>query len=563
MKNILPPRTHTPEMLDVIYQKVSIEIAENSHNQAIMDQLALSSMIVLTSSVEQAIDLNNHQFFKKYWRILTGDDSKEFTTVAQHIRLLECVANFALEELKLKKLIKHHTYTFLSISFQSISQLTSSRHTNEMREYLKEIYLGLDKELISLQKEDFAINLKNWQVSINNKSLGEASFSQLNNIEKITYFANEFLHLFEAQPTSKNIFDAISILHSLQIPISETITYTTFLKELINNNLLFEKLSSGLFFKNAKRFYSPTLPIFKTLRKITLLRTSQHFIVNGMMKHLSSINRGISEEEVILILANSFLEECGYLNSNAKVKLVDLFTELIVEMNILSLGNLSFDEYEELEINESSVIVDAPFKVGNYIQFGSFQDTKIIWTVVDIQEEYCMLLASDSLFEAEFSKLKGELGPGLQEWKGSTIRKYLNDERGFLSDFTSEEFTHLIPTQIEYLKDKYSYNENISKYHFHQKEVITQSCKDKVFLLSIQEVKELLYDQKLPYATSTTYFLRDSNYDKQIVHNVEPNGNIGIATIESVAGIRPVICIDKLAFGYGNGMPENPFRLEP
>lgn len=561
MDNIISPRTHTPEMLETIYQKVSHEIEENYHNQAIMDQLALSSMIVLTSSVEQAIDLNSHQFFKKYWRILTGDETRNFETVAQHIRLLECIANHVLEDLKSKKLIKHHTFTFLSTSFQSISQIDSSRHKLEMTQFLKDVSVELEQDLPELQKEEFAKLLKEWQADVENKTLGETSFINLNSIEKITFFANEFIQLFNAKPSSKNIFDAISILNALKVSVNETVTYSSFFKEIIDNSLLFEKLLDGLLFKNAKRFYTPTLPLFKTIRKITLLKSSQQFIVNGIIKHLNSIDRGMSEEEVLSFLANSFLEECGYINPNSSVKLVDLFTELVVEMNILCLGNLSYDEYEEPEIEEAAVIIDAPFKLGQYVQFGNYEGKKITWIIIDIKEDSCTLLANENLFNTEFSKLKGTLGPGLREWNGSSIRKYLNSERGFLNEFSTDEHEKLLDTAIQYINDRYDYSENISRYLPPTKDTVMENCEDRVFLLSIKEVKELLFDQKISHANTESYFLRDSTFEQQIVLSVEAGGNINGVPLDDVQGIRPAIRIKRSVFGFGDGLLENPFRF--
>lgn len=562
MENILPPRSHTPEMLEVIYQKIIVAIEEHSDNQAIIDQLAISSMIVLTSSVEQAKDLNEHLFFKKYWNTLTGDKSRDFDTVAQHIRLLECVANFVLEELKSRSLIKHHTNIFLSTSFQSISQLASSRHTAGMEQFLEDVTKDLEQVLPTLQQQEFAPALKKWQLGIDKKLLGEVPYTNLNDIEKISYFSNEFLHLFVGQPTSKNIFDAISLLHSLNIPINKTITYSQFFEEIINNNLLMDKLLDGIIIEHAKRFYTPTLPLFKTIRKVMLLRTSQQFLVNGMKKYFKSVNMNLFDEEILLIYANSFLDECGYINPDNTLKLVDLFIELIVEMNILSMGNLSYDEYEELDSSESSVIVDNPYKIGHYIQFGSFENQKITWIIIDIKEDSYTLLAKENLFQAEFSKLKGELGPGLREWRGSTIRKYLNDTIGFLNEFTDVEYDKMLESNTDYLKDKYNFSEDISKYRTAPSSTITATCEDKVFLLSIKEVKELLFNQNLPLTSTEPYFLRDSSYEKQIVHTINPNSTLGKVDFDDTLGIRPAICIKKSIFEFGDGLTENPFRFE-
>lgn len=563
MENILPPRTHTPDMLAQLCKGIDSAIEEHITNQPIMDQLAMNSMLVLTASLEQAEDLNKNFFFKKYWRILTGDNLREFKPLAQHIRLLEYVADYVLERLKSRNIIKHHTHTFLSTTFSSIEEQNGSRHVQDFKQFLDRIELQLKSEVASLQKQPFSPALKEWNDETDLKSLGTRNYMDLNSIEKVTCFANDFLHLFNSQPTSKDMFDAMSVLYSLKVPINDTITHSDFLKELIHNEELLRKLVLGVPHKNLKRFYPPILPVLKTIKKVASLKTTQYYLVNSMKQYFDSINVQISEEEIISVLANGYLAEKCYTNPLQSIKFVDLFTKLVVELNILSLGAETSEVYEESESDEGefAAIVDSQLRPGNFIQFGSFNDEKITWMIIDIQHDRYVLLTKDSLFKAEFSKLKGELGPGLREWSGCIIRKYLNEELGFLHEFSQEEADHILETRTDYVKDKHIYIENVTKCVSNYDDAFKRTCEDKVFLLSVKEVKHLLYDQKLPHAASEKYFLRDSSYEKQIIRVVEPNGTIGKVGFEKFAGIRPAICIDKVFFEHGDGSIDNPYRM--
>lgn len=562
MENISSPRSHTPDMLTQLCKGIDAKIEEHSSNQSIIDQLALSSMLVLTSSLEQAEELNKNLYFKKYWHTVTGDSLRDFNPLAQHIRLLEFVADHVLERLKQKDLIKHHTHTFLVTTHNSISQAKGSRFVDEMQQYLDGVALLLKQDVPSLQKQEFSPLLKEWSSETDIKELKGVPYTDLNSIEKIICFANDFLHLFNANPSSKDIFDAMSVLYSIKVPINDSITYSDFLKEIINNTSLIEKLSQGVPHKNLKRFYPPILPLFKAIKKIMILRTGQRYLINCLDDYLKSINQSVSEEEIILIYINGYLKERGFIDPHSSIKYIDLFIELVVELNILSLGNETQSSYEEIDDTSFSAIVDSQLRIGNYVQFGSFNNQKIIWLIVDIQHDKYVLLTKDMIFKAEFSKLKGELGPGLREWSGCIIRKYLNGELGFLHEFTQEETESILETRTDYVKDKHIYVENVAKCVANYDDSFKRSCEDRVFLLSVKEVKHLLYDQKLPHSIDEKYFLRDSSYEKQIIRVVEPNGAIGKVGFDRPAGIRPAISIEKIFFNHGDGSLDNPFRLE-
>lgn len=562
MENILAPRTHTPDMLTQLCKGIDSAIDNLSSNQATIDQLALSSMLVLTTSLEQAEELNKTLFFKKFWTIITGDNLREFTPLSQHIRLLEYVADYVLERLKSKELFKHHTLTFLTTTLETLSNCKGTRFIDETRQFLDGVELRLKLDVPVLQQLEFSPELKKWSSNADINELNGTAYTNLNSIEKIVCFANDFLHIYKAEPTSKEMFDATSVLYSLKVPINDTVTYGDFLKEIANNQSLFEKLFTGVNHSHLNRFYAPVLPIFKTIKQALTIQSSQKFILHGLKDYFESSNTQMSEEELMLILAYGYLKENAFIDPNTKIKLSDLFIELVTELNILSLGMETQELYSENDNSIVSANVDSQLRVGNYIQFGNFNEEKITWMIIDIQHDRYVLFTKDVLFNAEFSKLKGELGPGLREWSGCIIRKYLNGEVGFLHKFTQEELDLILETRTDYVKDRHNYVESVSKSVSNYDEAFKRTCEDRVFLLSVKEVKHLLHDQNLPHASESKYFLRDSSYENSIIRVVQPTGAIGKVGFDRPAGIRPAICIDKVFFEYGDGSLDNPYRLE-
>lgn len=133
------------------------------------------------------------------------------------------------------------------------------------------------------------------------------------------------------------------------------------------------------------------------------------------------------------------------------------------------------------------------YQVGNLIEFGSYyqddltQQTPIKWLVLDIKDGKALLI-SELLLDVKPYHYKKEA----ITWENSSIRRWLNNE--FINKaFNSQEKSRIILTLLDNW-DNPKYGTNAGN-----------DTKDKVFLLSLDEVQKYLPNQNQRAIATTEY----------------------------------------------------------
>ena len=93
------------------------------------------------------------------------------------------------------------------------------------------------------------------------------------------------------------------------------------------------------------------------------------------------------------------------------------------------------------------------------------------------------------------------------------IRFVLNSEDHFLEQFHFEERNIIVPTKIESIIEESLYYDGPDKFITDYENSYKITTTDRVFLLSLKELKELVIDQNIQYNSATSYFLRDATND--------------------------------------------------
>lgn len=326
-----------------------------------------------------------------------------------------------------------------------------------------------------------------------------------------------------------------------------------------------------------------------------------------------------------------------------KILLVIMGIVLLPSMVVI--GSILLKE-EQVPINLS---------IGDYIEMGSYLKEPILWRVIHIDEEGDPLLLShhlisrksyDSIGDAHRNKIDeihihlGDLerhNRGSNFWQDSNIRQWLNEtsesidwirnppskgskhanlipyhkECGFLhsDNFSDAELNAIKLTEYKVILNEndllksdggvevYISSDMLDGPDYNYNKAYYQTLEDKIFLLSINEVKEYLYDRDwditamytkkaykkqayadggfYKYGTSPDFYLLrtpDPRKDRAsfvtTVTLFKPEHNLWEleSTVASASyGIRPAMYLDlsNLDKGTGKGTISKPFRFKP
>lgn len=284
-------------------------------------------------------------------------------------------------------------------------------------------------------------------------------------------------------------------------------------------------------------------------------------------------------------------------------------------------------------------------KIGDYIQFGTYYNEPILWRVVHIDEDGDPLLFSENIltfkcFDAAgdyYSNKSSRKHSGSNEWEFSNIRQWLNSsdeninwiqnipskenilfdnaydqEKGFLADgnFTEVERSAIKPVIHKAIlsyadKDKRDGGNELHKYSGvislipdydviqNYDDAYYKLVEDKVFLLSVKEIKEYVYDRGWDFNRKPTQQAVDKSVYKDNRLNTILYWNYWLRTpgefeypytesgvrmlskdlpyeitwshaYNSRVGVVPALYLDlsKIDFKVGSGSKVNPYKTE-
>lgn len=139
---------------------------------------------------------------------------------------------------------------------------------------------------------------------------------------------------------------------------------------------------------------------------------------------------------------------------------------------------------------EDTKVELAGASIGDYVHFGvDFVDNPLAWLVLEKKENGEVLLCTPALISAV------SLDATRVPWKDSIIRKYLNNDV-YNTCFTSDEQALILNSVLQ--NERFPINEE----HYLQDEDLfhgsqkTEETEDKVFLLSLSEMIQYIYDKR-------------------------------------------------------------------
>ena len=117
-----------------------------------------------------------------------------------------------------------------------------------------------------------------------------------------------------------------------------------------------------------------------------------------------------------------------------------------------------------------------------------------------------------------------------------------------------------MPTKIESIIEESLYYDGPDKFITDYENSYKITTTDRVFLLSLKELKELVIDQNIQYNSATSYFLRDATNDYTL-RIVDKNGEISKAMDQQEYGIRPAMYI-KNRLSIWKWLKKSPYYLK-
>lgn len=302
------------------------------------------------------------------------------------------------------------------------------------------------------------------------------------------------------------------------------------------------------------------------------------------------------------------------------------------------------DKEELIDIEETTQEeTGIKIKTGDFVQFGTYYDAPVLWRVIDIDNDGDLMLFTHKLISRKPFDAPGDYHDeerrkerGSNYWKDSNIRQWLNskekeidwiqnepsgealqeasvgslsslsysEESGFLSDdnFTEKEREAIKTREHKVLlseTDKHK-KDGGSEQHEIDSDVNSrippfknfddayhQIVEDRVFLLSLQELRELAYGRGMKYRAKATKELANKHpnkypedldmlsYQSFYLRTPRPDSSIGVFSLRevcehgvmpdtvtsSITHIRPALKLD-LSRGIiesGSGEKEDPF----
>ena len=166
-------------------------------------------------------------------------------------------------------------------------------------------------------------------------------------------------------------------------------------------------------------------------------------------------------------------------------------------------------------------------KVGDTFYFGSYNERRISWKVLRMQDRMAFIISSNNICTLPYHQPDGNI-----TWSDCTLRKWLN------SDFLNGAFTQALQSRI--LRCKLN-NDNNPRY----KTPGGAPTTDKVFLLSINEANTIFANDKAR-ANGSLWWLRSPGKYPSDAACVSVGGEVGTygMGVRHDGGVRPALWLN-------------------
>jgi hypothetical protein len=252
---------------------------------------------------------------------------------------------------------------------------------------------------------------------------------------------------------------------------------------------------------------------------------------NGL-KYLKMIRENKKQKAEIQSQITSMTKEAESLNKlqfNKKKKLLEQVEDLKKQ-----LGELNIDLTMNGKIGALSP--------GYLVNFGHYNNKKIVWRVLKVEADRVMFLAEDCIISKVYNDTARDCF-----WELSPLRRWLNNE--FLSSaFNNDEKNSIISTHLS--------NPNNPQYDI----IGGNDTDDKVFLLNLDEANEMFETNDDRIALSevgsrTKWWLRSPGINNKFAACIDEDGSIDVKgdTNATEDGVRPVVCTNMDIMKIING----------
>lgn len=536
-----------------------IEQTINAHkeNSAQINKLVIDSVTALTASNARSAELASQGFLKRFWGGLSGKNSK----IRNRIDLDLSQAQYASQQM-IQKLAEQNLMTFETVTLVNnklnVMMLEVEEEINTIYGTLIRFFKQTRSDLIQMENRldtlERNVNLLQWSRTIEYQMYNGLEYSDLTDIEKICCIVNDFYHIGKGNWNTSDLLLLKSTLSDIELPVREKISYKSFFRSLVENQNLIGRLFEEINLDSFNNFYEYEIPLLKGIEKATKLQQKEKYIVDTLKEQLDDANVTFNEIDLQISMIHNYLKNSAYMLTDKEVNIFELVVELLANIKMID-TNSKLREQEELSVTtpKTEVIIDEKKEpqIGEFLKFGKFKDKEINWQIINILED-CYLLFSTDIVD--------DISADIDGWDG-LIRFVLNSEVHFLDQFHFEERNIIAPTKVESIIEEFLYYDGPNKLITDYENSLKITTTDRVFLLSLKELKELIIDQNIQYNPTASYFLRDSSNDCTL-RIVEKNGEINKAVDQQEYGIRPAMYIKKIKFPYGNGSQNSPYRLE-
>ncbi len=564
--DIIQTETLTPQDKQELDLYIEQTINAYKENSAQINKLVIDSVTALTASQARSAELASQGFLKRFWGGLSGKNSKIRNRINLDLSQAQYASQQMIQKLAEQNLITFETVTLVNNKLNAM-MIEVEEEINTIYGTLIRFFKQTRSDLIKMESRldtlERNVNLLKWSGSIEYQMYNGLEYPDLTDIEKICCVVNDFYHIGKGDWNTSDLLLLKSTLSAIDLPIRGKIPYKSFFKSLIENPDLIVRLFEEVNIGNLRQVPEYEIPLLKGIEKATKLQQEERYLVDTLKETLDNADVIYNEIDLLITLIHKYLKNFAYMLTDKEVNIFELVVELLANIKMIDENTIKINSTLQVQdevplVSQQSELVEPleeEYQIGDFITFGKYEDKKIDWQVINVLENSYLLFSKDIV-----DRTYCETG----EWADSHIRFKLNRESHFLNQFNFHELYTIIPTEIESVVDGHFYYEDPDSFITNYEVAIKRKTTDRVFPLSLKELKELVIDQNIQYTASAPYFLRDTSNDNEL-RTVEENGyiskiNISVRNFSSF-GLRPALYIKKIKFPHGNGSQNSPYRL--
>ncbi|BCC09545.1 MULTISPECIES: hypothetical protein [Bacillus cereus group] len=524
------------EELDARIQQI---IIDHKDNHSLMNRYVMDCITVLTASENRSEVLANQGFFTRFLGGISGKNKDMHHQIHKDLVKAQYASQKLIQMLSEQNLMTFDTITMVNNKLNSFIEETDDE-INNIYSVLKKFFKQTREKITDLEDRLTNVERKqlihDWYNTFPYHEIKGVEVKHLSKIEKICYIAKEYIQITKGNWSANEIAYLKSAMEKINIDYDEIITYRQFINELMKNSYLTSNILNGILDVDRKMIHPWELPLLHGIEKVIELQ--QHpYLLDTFHEQFELAQISINPYQLQLEIVKNYLKGTSSFHLDSEVSLFNLIVELMGNLQIMN--SLEDETTETLQEQDSSkneflTLEQKGFQGGDYVELGYHISGKpFSWQVIKVEDDKCLLWANDV---CEFKQLNQ-----FESWYESPIRDVLNDRESsvLLKGFMMHEVDMILETEIESVVGGHLYKGHIKESSMqHQNNPFIQT-KDKVFILSLQEVKTLLYDQNISYQKEHPYVLRDTARMEFLDHIIVKNKEWKLKFITLAEEINP------------------------